>query len=129
MTAQPVRDISATEFPEAVLQRSREVPVVVDFWAEWCAPCKILGPLLEQATVDGDGAFDLVKVDVDQNQELSTQFGIQSIPTVIAFRDGAPVSRFSGAIPKKALGDWLEQILPNPLDIQVDRGTRRVACR
>lgn len=122
MTTQPVREISTDEFPEAVLQRSREVPVVVDFWAEWCGPCKILGPLLEEAATAAGGTFELVKVDVDANQELSAQFGIQSIPTVIAFRDGIPVNRFAGAIPKDALDTWLEQILPTELDLAVDRG-------
>jgi len=122
MTSQPVREISTHEFPEAVLQRSREVPVVVDFWAEWCGPCKVLGPLLEHAAQSADGAFELVKVDVDANQALSAQFGIQSIPTVIAFRDGAPVSRFSGAIPEQALASWLDQVLPTQLDIEVERG-------
>ena len=78
MTTQPVRDITTEEFPEAVLQRSREVPVVVDFWAEWCGPCKILGPLLEEAAAAAHGTFELVKVDVDANQELSAQFAIQS---------------------------------------------------
>ncbi len=117
-----VRDISENEFPQAVLQRSREVPVVVDFWAEWCQPCKVLGPLLERAAADAGGAFELVKVDVDQNQTLAGQFGIQSIPTVVAFRDGAPVSQFSGAIPETALASWLDEILPSELDVAVDRG-------
>ena len=85
-------------------------------------PCKILGPLLETAAEGAAGLFELVKVDVDQNQALSAQFGIQSIPTVIAFRDGVPISRFSGAIPEQALASWLEQILPTPLDLDVDRG-------
>ncbi|MFQ5554778.1 MAG: thioredoxin [Acidimicrobiia bacterium] len=119
---QHVTNISADEFPQAVLQRSRDVPVVVDFWAEWCGPCKTLSPMLEQAAAEGAGVFELVKIDVDQNQELSAQFGIQSIPTVIAFRDGTPVSQFSGAIPQDAFNKWLEGILPTELDKAVDHG-------
>ena len=116
-----VRDVTSAEFPAAVLQRSREIPVVVDFWAEWCGPCKLLDPLLHKAVAEAGGRFELVRVDVDQDQALSTQLGIQSIPTVIAFRDGAPVSRFSGAIPESALATWLEQVLPNELDLAVDQ--------
>ena len=115
-----VRDITADEFPQAVLQRSREVPVVVDFWAEWCGPCRVLGPLLEKAAGAADGVFELVKVDVDQNQELAGTFAVKGIPTVIGFRDGAPVGRFSGAIPESALNDWLEEILPDANDLLVD---------
>ena len=122
MDTQPVRDISATEFPEAVLQRSRKIPVVVVFWAKWCGPCKTLCPQLEKAAIDANGTFDLVKVEVDQNQELAKHLEVQSIPTVIAFRDGTPVSRFSGAIAERALSHWLEKILPNHLDLEVDRG-------
>ena len=115
-----IRDIDTTEFPQAVLQRSREVPVVVDFWAEWCGPCKTLSPLLEKVTSDADGAFDLVKIDVDTNQELATQFGVQSIPTVVAFRDGAAVSQFTGAIPEPALREWIDGFLPTALDEKVE---------
>ena len=122
MTSPHVRDITTQQFPEAVLQRSREVPVVVDFWAEWCGPCKILSPILENAAAEAGGTFELIKVDTDANPELSQQFGIQSIPTVIAFRDGVPVSRFSGAIPEQAFANWLDQILPGELDLEVDRG-------
>lgn len=115
-----VRDISAEEFPEAVLQRSREVPVVVDFWAAWCGPCKVLGPVLEQVAHDMAGAFDLVKVDVDANPQLAAQFGVQGIPMVVGFRDGAPVSHFTGAIPEESVRAWLAEVLPSELDLLVD---------
>jgi putative thioredoxin len=113
-------DISMDEFPQAVLQRSREVPVVVDFWAEWCGPCKVLSPLLEKVTAEANGAFDLVKIDVDSNQQLAAEFGVQGIPTVVAFRDGAAVSRFTGALPESQLRAWIDGFLPTRLDGIVD---------
>ena len=113
-------DITTAEFPQAVLQRSREVPVVVDFWAEWCAPCKVLSPLLEKVTSEAGGAFDLVKIDVDANQELAAEFGVQGIPTVVAFRDGTAVSQFTGAIPEPALRNWIDEFMPTALDATVD---------
>ncbi len=115
-----IQEISSDEFGVAVMQRSQEVPVVVDFWAEWCGPCKTLGPMLERITEEHEGAFELVKIDVDQNQQLAADLAIQSIPTVIAFRNGAPVSRFSGAIPEQALMAWLQEILPGELELQVE---------
>jgi putative thioredoxin len=111
-----VSNVDTQDFPTAVLQRSREVPVVVDFWADWCAPCKMLSPVLEKLAVEGDGAWELVKIDVDANQELSVQFGVQGIPNVIAFRDGAPVDQFTGALPEPAVRTWLEGIVPSQWD-------------
>ncbi len=115
-----IHDITTDEFPQAVLQRSREVPVVVDFWAEWCGPCKVLSPLLEKVTSEADGAFELVKIDVDTNQELSAEFGVQGIPTVVAFRHGTEVSRFTGAISEPALRSWFDGFLPTGRDVMVE---------
>ena len=117
---QHIQDITTAEFPQAVLQRSREVPVIVDFWAEWCGPCKTLSPLLEKVTGEADGAFDLVKIDVDDNQQLAADFQVQGIPTVVAFRDGVAVSRFTGALPEASLRTWIEEFMPTALDAKVD---------
>jgi putative thioredoxin len=116
-----VKDITQEQFGQEVLQRSHEVPVVVDFWAEWCGPCKTLGPALERVAEDHDGAFQLVKVDVDSNQQLAMQFGIQSIPTVVAFKDGEVASQFTGAIPETSIRQWVAQFLPTEEDHMVDR--------
>src|SRR3990172_9816129 len=95
-----VKDIDQTQFAAEVLQRSAEVPVVVDFWAAWCGPCKVLGPILERLAAAYGGRFELVKVDVDANRELQAQFRVQSIPTVIAFRDGRPAATFIRSQPQ-----------------------------
>ncbi len=116
-----VKDVSTENFPQEVLQRSREVPVVVDFWAEWCQPCRILGPILEKAAAESGGSFELVKVDVDANQELAAQYGVQGIPMVLAFRDGTVVDSFTGALPEPAVRGWIEGILPSELDLMVDQ--------
>ena len=115
-----MKDVTSAEFPQDVLNRSREVPVLVDFWAEWCEPCKTLSPLLERLTDEGGGTFELAKVDVDANQELSAQFMIQSIPTVVAIKDGKEVSRFSGALSETSIGEFINDVLPTELDLMVD---------
>ena len=105
-----VRDVETADFQRDVLARSREIPVLVDFWAEWCGPCKTLSPLLERMTDEAGGQFELAKVDVDANPELAAQFLVQSIPTVVAIRNGKEVSRFSGALPEQAISSFLESV-------------------
>jgi putative thioredoxin len=94
-----VKDITEATFMEDVIDASKEVPVIVDFWAPWCGPCKTLGPALEAAVAKADGKVKMVKVNVDENQQISAQLRIQSIPTVYAFHDGQPVDGFQGALP------------------------------
>jgi putative thioredoxin len=119
-TSPYIKDVTLADFQEDVLLRSREVPVLVDFWATWCAPCRTLSPLLERMTAEAGGAFELAKVDVDANQELAAQFGVQSIPTVVAVRNGREVERFTGALPEASIAAFLTRVLPDELDMMVE---------
>lgn len=94
--------------------------VLVDFWAEWCGPCRTLGPLLERLAGEYAGGFELVKVDVDANKALAQQFGVQGIPFVMAFKGGQPVDTFTGALPEPQVRAWLDSIVPSRLDLTVD---------
>jgi putative thioredoxin len=93
-----IKDSGLATFAADVLEASREVPVIVDFWAPWCGPCKQLGPILEKAVAEAQGAVRLVKINIDENPEIAQQLRIQSIPTVFAFKDGQPVDGFMGAL-------------------------------
>ena len=108
-----VFDVDDAGFEAAVVQRSHDVPVVVDFWAEWCGPCRTLGPLLEQAVDARGGQVLLAKVDVDANQRIAQAFNIQGIPAVKAFRDGRIVDEFTGAQPGPAIEAFLDRVVPS----------------
>lgn len=108
MKPSPVVDVSVATFQSEVVERSRQVPVLLDFWAAWCGPCKTLGPLLEKLAVEHAGRFVLAKIDVDRNPELAEVFRIQSIPSVILVKDGRPVDGFLGALPEAQLRAFLE---------------------
>jgi putative thioredoxin len=115
-------DVNEADFQTAVLDRSAEVPVVVDFWAEWCAPCRQLGPLIERAVAARSGQVELAKVDVDANQNLARTYGIQGIPAVKAFRDGKVVSEFVGNQPSLAVERFLDELVPSESDGLVAAG-------
>lgn len=124
-----IRDVDEGTFSAEVLLRSHEVPVVVDFWAAWCGPCRTLGPLLERLTVEAGGAFRLAKVDVDANPNLAVRFGVRGIPAVKGFRGGAVVAEFVGAQPEPLVRRFLQQLAPSAESLELERARSLLATR
>ncbi len=115
-------DVTESNFKTAVIERSHQLPVVVDFWAEWCGPCRQLGPVLERAVAARAGKIELAKVDVDSNQRLAATYGVQGIPAVKAFRDGQIAAEFVGAQPPPAVEKFLDGLVPSEADALIGRG-------
>ncbi|MFN6961718.1 MAG: tetratricopeptide repeat protein [Rhodocyclaceae bacterium] len=109
-------DVTVADFDEKVLAASRHVPVIVDFWAAWCQPCRILKPILEKLAAEYAGKFILAKVNSDENQELAMRYGVRGIPAVKAFVDGTLADEFTGALPESQVREFIDRLIPSPAE-------------
>jgi len=101
------------DFQKDVIEKSYDKPVLVDFWAEWCAPCRMIGPVLERLAAENKDNWELVKVDTDKNQQVAMQYGVRGIPNVKLFKNGEVINEFTGALPEPAIRDWLKKSIPS----------------
>lgn len=120
-------DVNEGDFEYQVLAYSQQTPVVVDFWAEWCKPCKVLGPMLEHLAEEAQGEFRLAKLNVDDNPNLAIRYGVRSIPAVKAFRNGQMIAEFVGVQPEPRLREFLRSIAPSESDLLVEKGSSQLS--
>lgn len=124
-----ILDVNEATFESEVLLRSHQVPVVVDFWASWCGPCRVLGPILERLAIEGGGTFLLAKVDVDENPNLAIRYGVQGIPTVKGIRNGEVEVEFVGAQPESVVRRFVQNLVPDEADQAVQEAQSLLVTR
>jgi putative thioredoxin len=122
MASEYIKTVSELDFEYEVIAYSNQIPVIVDFWAEWCRPCKTLTPILEKYAVEAQGSFRLAKLNVDDNPNLALRFGVRSIPNVKAFRDGQVVSEFLGLQPEPRVKEFIRNLGPSHIDLLLEKG-------
>ncbi len=122
MTSEYIKEVTEADFEYEVIAYSNQVPVVVDFWAEWCKPCKTLTPLLEKLAESAQGSYRLAKLNVDDNPNLALRYNVRSIPNVKAFRDGQIVSEFLGLQPEQRVREFIRNLAPSQIDLLLEKG-------